>query len=614
VSPAAAPPPNQPPQVSSPGNQTSAAGTTVSLQIQASDPDGGSLSYSATGLPPGLSINATTGRISGTISVSASGTYNTRVTVSDGAASANVSFTWTVTVTAPPNQPPQVSSPGNQTSAAGTTVSLQIQASDPDGGSLSYSATGLPPGLSINATTGRITGTISSSASGTYNTQVTVSDGAASANASFTWTVTVTAPPNQPPQVSSPGNQTSAAGATVSLQIQASDPDGGSLSYSATGLPPGLSINATTGRITGTVSSSASGTYNTRVTVSDGALTASASFTWTVTATPASNHPPQVTSPGNQTSSAGATVSLQIQGSDQDGDPLSYSATGLPPGLSIHSTTGEISGTVSLSGPDVYTVTVSVSDGTETDSATFSWTVPAEEFSEALHFSQFGNGTSPRWITGTEDVKLSSQITLVNLSSTKPVQAVVDIRDDDGNLLHVGLNGEPTGGSKQVVIPAAGSVFLKTDGTGDLRTGSVIVRSDRELSRAIVVGSELGRIAYADNQAVGAFLAPANQDGLGTGANAEIVRIGVSIMNLEDEETTVSLQLLDAEGRLQATGQVTLPPRGHLARFIDELTWSGVPNCNGTLRGVVEGTGRVAVAVVGVAPTGFWSLPVIPQD
>ncbi len=102
------------------------------------------------------------------------------MTVSDGTASASASFTWTVTAAAPPpNQPPQISSPGNQTSAAGATVSLQIQASDPDGGSLSYSATGLPPGLSINATTGRITGTVSSSASGTYNTQVTVSDGAA---------------------------------------------------------------------------------------------------------------------------------------------------------------------------------------------------------------------------------------------------------------------------------------------------------------------------------------------------------------------------------------------------------------------------------------------------
>ena len=431
---------------------------------------------------------------------------------------------------------------------------------------------------------------------------------------SFTWTVTATPSSNQPPQVTSPGNQTSAAGSSVSLQIQASDPESGSLSYSATGLPPGLSINATTGRISGTVSSSASGTYNTQVTVSDGALTASASFTWTVAGTSSENHPPQVTSPGNQTSTAGASVSLQIQASDQDGDPLSYSATGLPTGLSINSTTGAISGTVSLLDPGVYTVTVSVSDGTGTSSATFSWTVSAGAFSEALYFSQFGNGTSPRWITGTDGVKLFSQITLVNLSSKEQVQAIVDIRDDDGNLLPVGLNGEPTGGSKHVVIPAAGSVFLKTDGTGDLRTGSVSVRSDGELSGAIVVGSELGRIAYADNRAVGAFLAPANQDGLGTGASAEIVRIGVSIMNLEDEETTVHLQLLDAEGRLQATGQVTLPPHGHLARFIDELTWSGVPNCNGTLRGAVAGTGRVAVAVVGVAPTGFWSLPVIRQD
>lgn len=124
----------------------------------------------------------------------------------------------------------------------------------------------------------------------------------------------------------------------------------------------------------------------------------------------------------------------------------------------------------------------------------------------------------------------------------------------------------------------------------------------------------MGRIAYADNRAVSAFLAPANQTGLGVGADAEIVRIGVSIMNLEDEPTTVVLQLLDAEGRLQASGQVTLAPHGHLARFVDELRWTGVPTCNGTLRGSVAGSGRVAVAIVGVAGTGFWSLPVIRND
>ncbi|MFJ1758290.1 M4 family metallopeptidase [Kitasatospora sp. NPDC088134] len=83
------------------------------------------------------------------------------------------------------------------------------------------------------------------------------------------------------PTVTSPGNQSTALNGTVNLQIAAT---GGTapLSYSATGLPTGLSINASTGKITGTAT--AAGTYNVTVTAKDAAnKTGTASFTWTVT-------------------------------------------------------------------------------------------------------------------------------------------------------------------------------------------------------------------------------------------------------------------------------------------------------------------------------------------
>ncbi len=53
--------------VTNPGNQTGTVGTAVSLQIHATDSASGqTLTYSATGLPAGLSINSSTGLISGT--------------------------------------------------------------------------------------------------------------------------------------------------------------------------------------------------------------------------------------------------------------------------------------------------------------------------------------------------------------------------------------------------------------------------------------------------------------------------------------------------------------------------------------------------------------------
>ena len=79
------------------------------------------------------------------------------------------------------------------------------------------------------------------------------------------------------PVLTSPGAQTSLVGAAVALALAATDPNGDTLSYGAAGLPPGLTINATTGRIAGTPT--AAGTYSVVVSATDGLNSASQSFT-----------------------------------------------------------------------------------------------------------------------------------------------------------------------------------------------------------------------------------------------------------------------------------------------------------------------------------------------
>jgi hypothetical protein len=82
-----------------------------------------------------------------------------------------------------------------------------------------------------------------------------------------------------------------------------------------------------------------------------------------------------VTNPGSQTSTAGTAVSTQIHASDSaPGQTLTYSATGLPAGLSINSATGLISGTPTATGTSTVTVTAKDSAGAG-GSTTFSWTV-----------------------------------------------------------------------------------------------------------------------------------------------------------------------------------------------------------------------------------------------
>ncbi|MEU3283809.1 S8 family serine peptidase [Streptomyces longwoodensis] len=85
---------------------------------------------------------------------------------------------------------------------------------------------------------------------------------------------------------------------------------------------------------------------------------------------------PVVTDPGPQNTAVGTAVSLQIKASDPQNDPLTYTASSLPAGLSINAATGLITGTPTTAGSS--TVTVSAKDpGNHTGSTTFTWTVGA---------------------------------------------------------------------------------------------------------------------------------------------------------------------------------------------------------------------------------------------
>ena len=125
---------NRPPTLNKPPNQTGVIGSAVTLALSGSDPENAVLSYSATDLPRGLTINSASGAISGTLQFA--GTYNVTATVSDGSLSASQMFTWIVTTsttaasdTTAPTVP--FTSPGqNQT----VTKNAKLRASAADAG------------------------------------------------------------------------------------------------------------------------------------------------------------------------------------------------------------------------------------------------------------------------------------------------------------------------------------------------------------------------------------------------------------------------------------------------------------------------------------------------
>ncbi|OIN56146.1 hypothetical protein BLX24_26045 [Arsenicibacter rosenii] len=367
------------------------------------DPDGGPLSFTATGLPTGLSINPTTGVISG--SPTQSGSFPIVVTAMDPQGGmASTGFTLNI---APANQPPVLAnggiiSPQTATVNVGFVTPTAYAFSDPDGGPLSYSATGLPTGLAINPSSGIISG--AASVTGTFLVTVTARDPqGAGVSSVFTLNVSPQAATNQSPVLSgtplaNPQSATVGVAFSTTTAGAFTDPDGGPLSFTATGLPTGLSINPTTGVISG--SPTQSGSFPIIVTATD-PQGANVSAGFILNVTPSNQTPVLVggglASPQTATVNTAFVTPTAYAFNDPDGGPLSYSATGLPTGITINSTNGIISGSTSVSG--VYAVTVTARDPQGASvSSSFVLNVVPQAVSN-LAPQVVGNLTSPQFAT-----------------------------------------------------------------------------------------------------------------------------------------------------------------------------------------------------------------------
>ena len=338
--------------LANPGTETNADGDTILLPVSASDSAGNVIAYSASGLPSGLSIDSSTGIISGTISGGddAYSPYTVNITAADSVgsdASASQSFEWTVNPTGTITV--SLTSPGDQTNLEEDSVDLSLSATDSASNALVYGAVNLPPGLVIDPSTGVISGNIwdGASASSPYTVILSASDSTnpdIGASQSITWTV------NPLVTLVSPGDQSNADGDTVYLPLAVMDSAGNAVNFSATNLPSGLSIDSTTGIISGTISGGADAYSPYSVTVIatdsvDSSGTASQNLTWTVASS--GSVTVTLTQPADQTNLEEDTVAgLSLSATDSASNSMVYGAANLPPGLTIDSSTGVIAGTV----------------------------------------------------------------------------------------------------------------------------------------------------------------------------------------------------------------------------------------------------------------------------
>ncbi|MGI5229133.1 discoidin domain-containing protein [Actinoallomurus sp. CA-142502] len=187
-----------------------------------------------------------------------------------------------------------------------------------------------------------------------------------------------------------------------------------------------------------------------------------------------------VTPPGDQTSTVGTAVSLQIHASDSaSGQTLTYSASGLPAGLSINSSTGLISGTPTATGTSNVTVTAKDTTGAG-GSASFAWTVNPAGGCSTTNIAQGRTATA----SSTESVAFPAQDAVDGNAGTRWSSAFSDpqwLQVDLGStrsLCKVTLNWE-TAYATAYQIQVSGdaktwtTVYSTTTGTGGTQTLNV---------------------------------------------------------------------------------------------------------------------------------------------
>ena len=199
-----------------------------------------------------------------------------------------------------------------------------IHATDPDGQSLHYalgSSTTATGNITVNPTNGFLTwtpGTV-----GTYRIQINVIDELGLGVAQVFDVEVLATAPNDPPRITSAPSFSAEAGVEYVYDVNAVDPEGLTPTYqllTPATLPSGMTFNTETGVLTWISSSEDVGDLVPFVfQASDGTLTARQSFT--VRVQPA-NTAPEIEAIADRSITAGATLRLDVDAVDGEGDPL----------------------------------------------------------------------------------------------------------------------------------------------------------------------------------------------------------------------------------------------------------------------------------------------------
>ncbi|GEM_PF-742544 len=629
------------PTITSADNASVTSGSVSTFQVTSTGD--GTITYTLTGAPTGVSIDSSTGLITvaGTV---AAGSYPFTVTASNGKPEEDATQAFTLAVNEPSGPPEFTSFPSTSvTSGEGGTYQVSVTG----GGTITYSLAGAPTGVSIDASTGVIT-VADTVAAGNYPFTVKASNNegedtqdfllsvvqgsvlffvnpegsgspkASPAKAAAGEIVTLTANPNvgykfmmwssavippadmykastafaMPsnsavpiivfytalPKITSTDSASVTSGSGGTFQVTATT-GSGTIMYSLTGAPAGVSINSSTGLITVAETVDA-GSYPFTVTASNGTPEEDATQSFTLNVKAASA--PNITSANSTsvTSGSGGTFQVIATGSGT----ITYTLNGAPAGVSINPSTGliTVAGTV---GAGSYPFTVTASNGTPTDDATQSFTLTVNAASGGGTHPAPGFGTPPTAGPGTQSG--TTKVTGVTAGSGNELKVLVTSgstsKPNVGDTVPSGASSY-TAGNDISGVDATTNKYVavyEVDGNGKIVKFSEIVLSSGDIKS----GSSSGGSAPApilsaddsDNDTNHSIELTFTDDSAWRGAITEI-RVGGIALSTTDYTITSGKITIHADVLNGGTHTITVMATGYVyASVIQSVNLPGKP-------------------------------------
>ena len=286
----------------------------------------------------------------------------------------------------------------------GESIGVTLPSASGGNGTLSYSLSGLLPGMSFASSSRRVTGSVSSTGSTTMTYRVRDADGDTD-SVSFTWRITQADPAPLLPSIDDKSNQ---VGDSVNVTLPSASGTA-PISYSLSGtLPSGLSFSPSSRTVTGAIGGSAKTYMGLSYRAANSAGSNTETFDWTIIGIcyakvgtvgyiiynaktksecrhlwstvwpPLDKAPPVLPSIDNRSDDVGASIDWELPAAATSGsEPVTYSVSGLPSDLSFSASSRRVSGTIgSISGSSKsYTVTYKATNSAGSDTQVFDWTV-----------------------------------------------------------------------------------------------------------------------------------------------------------------------------------------------------------------------------------------------